>query len=154
MKLCNLSIKPLEQNICMATFVGNTVTCRKYVENYPIVIRGRTLPEKLAMFTMLGFDVILGMDWLSKYGANIDCRKKEVTFQLRGIEEFKFCGSYVRATPPFLSAVQVIKSVRDGVQAYLAYVLVKPKVESKLKNILIVCHYPDIFPKVTGLPPD
>jgi hypothetical protein len=44
---------------------------------------------------MLNFDIILGMDWLSNYGANIDCRKKEVIFGLNGIEEFKFCGSCV-----------------------------------------------------------
>jgi hypothetical protein len=44
------------------------------------VIEGKTLPARLVVFRMLGFDVILGMDWLSKYKANIDCDAKEVTF--------------------------------------------------------------------------
>jgi hypothetical protein len=44
---------------------------------------------------MLGFDIILGMDWLSKNYANIDCRKKEVIFRSPSEEEFKFCGSRV-----------------------------------------------------------
>jgi len=79
-KLCKLSTKPLEQNICVATPIGDPMTCRKCVDNCPIVIEGKTLLAKLAVFNMLGFDVILGMDWLSKYGANIDCCKKEVTF--------------------------------------------------------------------------
>jgi hypothetical protein len=77
-KLCNMNTKPLEQNIRVTNPVGNTVTCVKFVENCPIVIGGRTLPTKLAVFGMLGFDTILRIDWLSKYEANIDCRKKEV----------------------------------------------------------------------------
>jgi hypothetical protein len=79
-KLCKLSIKPLEQNICVATPIGDPMTCRKCVDNCPIIIEGKTLPAKLAVFSMLGFDVILGMDCLSKHGTNMDFRKKEVTF--------------------------------------------------------------------------
>lgn len=111
-KLFKLSTEPLDQNICLAP-VGDAVTCRKCVDNCPIVIGGRTLPAKLAVFSMMVFDVILGMDWLPKYKANIDCHKKEVTFQLQGIDEFKFCGSRVLATPPLLFAIQAIKSVRE-----------------------------------------
>jgi hypothetical protein len=74
-----MSTEPQEQNIRMATPVGDAITCRKCVNNCPIEIEWGTLPVKLAVFSMLGFDVILGMDWLSKYKANIDCDKKEVT---------------------------------------------------------------------------
>ncbi len=78
------------------------------------------------------------MDWLSKYNANIDCRRKEVTFRLPGMGEIKLCGSRACATPPLLSAVQVIKSVREGAQAYLAYVQAKPEVKLKFKDIPVV----------------
>jgi hypothetical protein len=98
----------------MTTPVGDTITCKKCVDNYPIVVEGRTLPAKLAVFSMLGFDVILAMDWLLEYKANIDCHRKEVTFRPYGMEEFKFQGSRVRATPPLLFAVQAIKRVREG----------------------------------------
>lgn len=88
--------------MCVTTPV---VTCWKCVENYHIVIGGRTLPANLVVFGMLGFNIILGMDWLSTYGASIDCRKKDVVFRPHGSEEFKFYGSHVRATLPLLSAV-------------------------------------------------
>jgi hypothetical protein len=147
-------MKPLEQNICVATPVGDAVTCRKCVEDCPIMIGDKTLPAKLAVFEMLGFDVILGMDWLSKYGASIDCRLKEVVFRPPDAEEFKFCGSRVRATPPILSAIQARKWVKDGAQAYLAYVMAKPEVEAKLEDIPVVRDFPDVFAKISGLPPD
>jgi hypothetical protein len=152
--LYKLSTEPLEQKICEAIPVGSAVTCRKCVDNCHIVIEGKTLPAKFAVFSMLGFDVILRMDCLSKYEDNIDCRKKEVTFRLNGIKEFKFWGSCVRATLPLLSVVQAIKSVREGAQTYLAYVLAKLEVKSKFEDILVVHHYLDVFAEVTGLPPD
>ncbi|XP_062173566.1 uncharacterized protein LOC133879031 [Alnus glutinosa] len=100
-----------------------------------VTVEGRTLPAKLAVFSMLGFDVILGMDWLLEYKANIDFHRKEVTFRPYGMEEFKFQGSRVRATPPLLFAVQAIKRVREGAQAYLAYVQAKPEARVKLEDI-------------------
>jgi hypothetical protein len=69
--------------------IGNAVTCRKGVENCPIVIGGRSLLANLVVFDILGFDITLGMDWLSKYGASIDWRKREVVFRPHGLEEFK-----------------------------------------------------------------
>jgi hypothetical protein len=60
----------------------------------------------------------------------------------------------VRSTPPLISAVQAIKNVRDGAQAYLVYVQAKPETQAKLEDIPIVCHYSDVFSKITGLPPD
>jgi hypothetical protein len=112
-----MNTKPLEQNIRVTNLVGDMVTCVKYVKNCPIVIAGKTLPARPVVFSMFGFDIILGMDWLSKYGANIDCRKREVVLLLRDTEEFKLCGSRVRATPPFLSTLQARKSIRDDVYA-------------------------------------
>lgn len=59
LKLCKLHTEPLDQDICMATPVDDAITCRKCVDNCPIVIKGKTLPARLAIFSMLGFDVIL-----------------------------------------------------------------------------------------------
>jgi len=53
------------------------------------------------------------------------------------MEDFTFCGSKVRSSPPLLSAVQAVKNVRDG---------------AKLKEIPVVCHYSNVFSEITGLP--
>jgi len=147
--------QPLNQIITVSTLAGDVVTCRKFIEDCPIVIEDRVLPENLAVFQMLGFDIILGMDGLSKYYASIDCRKKEVIFHPPSDVEFKFCGSRVRATPPLLSAIQARRSIRNGAPAFLAYIKAEPEEEHKLENIPVVCDYPDVFAEVTtGLPPD
>ena len=41
---------------------------------------------------MSGFDVIIGMDWLAKYRAKVDCHKKRVEFRIPGGEILKFEG--------------------------------------------------------------
>jgi len=154
-KLCSMTTQPLNQNITVSTPIRNVVTCRKFIENCPIDIEDRVLPANLAMFQMLGFDIILGMDCLSKHYANIDCRKKEVIFLSPNEEEFKFCGSRVRATPPLLSAIQARRSISCGAQVFLAYVKDEPEGERKLEDILVVRDYPDVFSEITtGLPPD
>jgi hypothetical protein len=131
-----MNTQPLNQNITVLTPTGDVVTCRKFIKNCPIVIGNRVLPANLAVFQMLGFDIILGMDWLSKYYANIDCRKKEVIFRSLSEEEFKFCRSCVRATPHLLSAIQARRSIRSGVPVFLAYIKAKLEGERKLEDIL------------------
>jgi len=41
-----------------------------------------------------------------------------------------------------------MRSVMEGTNAYLAYVAAKPKVNWKLKDILVVWDYPDVFPEI------
>jgi hypothetical protein len=147
--------QPLDQNITVSTPAGDVVTCRKMVVDCPIVIIDRVLPANLAVFHMLGFDIILGMDWLSKFYAQINCRQKEVVFHLPNDVEFKFYGTRVRATPPILFAIQAWRSIRNGALAFLAYIKAESGGEHKLEDIPIVSGYPDVFTEITiGLPPD
>jgi hypothetical protein len=50
------------------------------------------MPTNLVVFEMSGFDIILGMDWLSKYHACVDCFCKEIVFRPPGAMEFKIQG--------------------------------------------------------------
>jgi hypothetical protein len=134
---------------------GKKVVCDKMVENCPINIKGRNLPINLLVFKSLGYDVILGMDWLSKYYASMNCREKVVVLQLPGVERFKFNESCTRVTPPLLSAIQATRNIRQGASAFLAYVTAKPEVVRKLEDILVACDYPNVFAEVViGLLPD
>jgi hypothetical protein len=147
--------QPLNQRLLIETPRGQQVTCNKTIMGCPILIKDRVMLVRLLVFKDHGYDIILGIDWLTKYHASIDCRKNEVVFCLPGIEPFKFKGSHVRATPPPLLAIQVKKSIQQGAQAFLAYVTAKPEVERRLEDILIACEYPDVFTKsALGIPPN
>ena len=53
-----------------------------WIRNTSIVICGRELFVDLIAIKLHDFDVILGMDFLGRYNAKIDCRKRCVTFNL------------------------------------------------------------------------
>jgi hypothetical protein len=72
-RLRHVSTRLLVQNLKVETPGGRKIVCDK-IEYCPIVIKGRNLPINLSVFKSLGYDVILGMDWLSKYYASINCR--------------------------------------------------------------------------------
>jgi len=51
---------------------------------------GRKLEADMFVLDTGGYDVILGMTWLSKYHAVIDCRNKKVVFRIPHQLEFQF----------------------------------------------------------------
>jgi hypothetical protein len=85
-KLRHASTQPLVQNLMVETPGGKKIVCDKMVENCPINIKGRNLPIILSVFKSLVYDVILAMDWLSKYYVSINCREKVVILQLPSVE--------------------------------------------------------------------
>jgi hypothetical protein len=53
-KLCHLNTKPLEENICVATPVGDSVTCRKYVDELSNYHRREEVTGKASNFQYVG----------------------------------------------------------------------------------------------------
>jgi len=72
------------------TLSGASMSASLVIKSCAINIYGRGLPENLILLDMSGFDVILGMNWLAVYHANVDCLNKEVVFKPSGEPEFKF----------------------------------------------------------------
>ncbi|CAA0806546.1 Unknown protein, partial [Striga hermonthica] len=66
---------PLEVSLAS----GKIIISDSVVRNFPICIGGRVLEADAYVIYMRDFDVILGMDWLTRYQADIRCQKREVT---------------------------------------------------------------------------
>jgi hypothetical protein len=48
-------------------------------EGVPVDIHGVSFQANLIILDTKGLDVILGMDWMSKYQGHIDCARKSIT---------------------------------------------------------------------------
>jgi len=46
----------------------------------------------LIILDIYDYDIILGMEFLTKYNGTIECRHRRVTFKLGDIDEFSFVG--------------------------------------------------------------
>jgi hypothetical protein len=80
-----------------------------------------------------GIDVILGIDYLTKYDGVISCAKRMVTL-----------------TSPQGERIEVNVSMPAPAEA-----MVNQLEEKSLEHIIIVCEYPDVFLKeLPGTPPD
>jgi hypothetical protein len=91
-KANSLEPEALDINLVVATLIGNTILCTSVVKNCPILVEGHVMPANLVVFEISGFDIILGMDWLSKYRACVDSFYKEIVFKPPGAAELKIQG--------------------------------------------------------------
>jgi len=99
-----------------------------------VEVCGRQLRVEMFMIDTGGYDVILGMTWLSKYHVVIDCRNKSVIFRIPHQSEFQFIGKS--------------KASRQKQQGDYAIV------ETQEKPILVMDEFFDVFPEdLPGLSP-
>ncbi|XP_074351920.1 uncharacterized protein LOC141691075 [Apium graveolens] len=118
-----------------------------------IEIARHVFPVNIIPFQLGEFDVILGMDWLTSFSAQIDCKDKRVVLSTPQGKKMTFKGQ--RQTQTFLTLMQAKKLIRKGCEAYLAYVVDKSREVSNPKDILVVKDFLDVFPEeLPGLPPD
>ncbi|GJY45808.1 putative reverse transcriptase domain-containing protein, partial [Tanacetum coccineum] len=131
-------------------FMGCTLNLR----NHPFNIN-------LMPVEMGSFDVIIGMDWLSKYSAVIDCAKKIVRIPWRNKTliihgDGSTQGNVTRLN--IISCTKTQKYMEKGFPIFLAHVTAK-EVEDKsekkrLEDVPIVQDFPEVFPEdLPGLPP-
>ena len=95
--------------------------------------------------------MVLGMDWLSRHRATLDCYKKEVKFHRPGKLEIKFRGIRRELSSNMISAMAAERMLSKGCQGYLAYVVETEKEGTLVDEIPVVREFPYDF---AGLPPD
>ena len=64
----------LHEPFLVSTPIGDDIISKKVYKECPINILDRVTHADLIELSMLDFDIILGMDWLHKCYATIDCR--------------------------------------------------------------------------------
>ena len=89
-KRLNLPSSQLDYVLEVSNPLGNVSNVECCYKSCPVRIMGRTLPADLIPLPMKGIDIILGMDWLSKYWAKIDCHRRQVFFSIPGKDDFTF----------------------------------------------------------------
>ncbi|KAL5758461.1 hypothetical protein ACOSP7_021075 [Xanthoceras sorbifolium] len=100
------------------------------------------------------FDVILGMDWLSKHQVVIDCRLRRVILRTNDGTEVTIVGERRDYLCNIISATTACKQIRKGCETYLTHVVDSRRVDSSFQNIPTMCEFSDVFSEeLSGLPP-
>jgi hypothetical protein len=99
-------------------------------------------PTSFIALKSTDIDDILGMDWLAKYQAIIDCATRSIVMTSPAGRTFKYWSP--SSIPP--SAVSTS-------EANFYAIDVLPPLE--IHDVLVVCDFPDVFPEeLPGMPPD
>ena len=67
------AVEQLSYDMHVTSPLGHSVNVNRVYKNYPIIIHDREFSVDLITLPFREFDLILGMDWLSKHRAIIDC---------------------------------------------------------------------------------
>jgi hypothetical protein len=98
-----------------------------------ITIRGVDIPSNLILLDSQGIDILLGMDWLSKYDGVIQSARKTLKLTKKDGTSVEF--------------VAMVQSDQDNVLNQTKAIA--------LEDIKVVREYPDVFPvELPGMPPD
>ena len=89
----------------------------------------------------------MGMDWLTRHRAVVNCYTKEVIFELPGQTKVIFCGERQVVPSCLVFTTSAFQMIRNGCQAYLAHVIDSTMSAKEIKDILVVCEFPDVFPE-------
>ncbi|KAL5540177.1 hypothetical protein UlMin_043726 [Ulmus minor] len=135
---------------------GDVMLSNYWLRNVPIVISGRELSVNLVILDMHDYDVILGMDFLTKYEATINCKARTVNFRPQGVDQFEFVAKRNKDQKMFISAMRARKLLTSGCNGFLASIVDTTKKEKvELEDVPVVKELEEVFPKeLPGIPPD
>ena len=149
----NCLMEPLDGVLNIEVATQDSIPVSLHCPRCEIEILGKCFYADLLPFKLGEFEVILGMDWLTEHEAHIDCKRKRVTLVSPDKKKVVFKGE--KQTKKFLTMIQTQKLLRQGCEAYLAYVVDIERNVPKIEEIPVVNEFLDVFPEeLPGLPPD
>ena len=143
--------RPIDGRMVVSVPNGGIMISERIVPGSRLVIQNKDFPADLIVLGIHDFDIVLGMDWLSKHRATLDCYKKEVRLVRPEEPGVIFRGIRREIAPSLINAMTASKMLRKGCQGYLAFVVDRRQEGTRLEDIPIVKEFPD---DISGLPPD
>ncbi|XP_071924806.1 uncharacterized protein [Coffea arabica] len=154
--MCVIDITPvnLPYELEVSTPTGDQcLVTSKMFANCEIWVGERKLLGNLINSAIKGYDVILGMDWLAKYDAQLDCKRKVVEFRIPREATLKLDVRGSLASSAMISGIRVMKLLSRGAQGFLAFLINIPTDKLKIEDVPVVGKYLDVLPdELVNLP--
>ncbi|KAI3754694.1 hypothetical protein L1987_54482 [Smallanthus sonchifolius] len=133
---------------------GQIIEATHILKGCKLGLAGHKLDIDLILVTLGSFDIIVGMDWLSKNRAEIISHDKIVHLPLPSREVLSVQDEKSGAVIGIISFMKAQKCLCKGHTAILALVAEQPSEEKKIDDIPIIRDFSEVFPKdLPGLPP-
>jgi hypothetical protein len=127
-----LDIYPTNEDYKITTPGGKTLL-NQICMKVPLLLGNQLMKTDLLLLDLKGMDVLLGMNWMAQHHVSLDISSR--TVEIDSLEH--------EPTILYLPQPQYLNSCTYAIS------------EVKLKDIPIICEYPDVFPDdLPGMPPD
>ena len=149
------AVELLDYDLLVTSPLGHSVRVNRVYKNCPLMVHDREFSVDLIALPFHEFDLILGMDWLSKHRAIVDCDKKIVLLKCPDLSEVIIQGIRSESAPKVMSAMKARRFLRKGCEAFLALILDSKREQVNLENISVIRDFPDVFPEeLQEVPPE
>jgi hypothetical protein len=124
------------------------------IKRCTLEMEGHSFSIDLLSVTLGSFNIVVGIDWLSKHHAEMICHEKQICVSMPKGEMINVQGETSRAPLGIVSCMKARRYLQKGYVSFLAHVKDSEAKEKELEDILVVRDYPEVFPKdLPGLPP-
>ncbi|KAI3754881.1 hypothetical protein L1987_54673 [Smallanthus sonchifolius] len=152
--LLGVKASKLDQSYTIELANGKLIEIGEVIRGCTLYLENHTFSIDLLPVELGSFDIVIGMDWLSKNRAEIVCFEKFVRIPLPSGEILSIRGEKCRTMLKMINCMKAHKYLRKGYCAFLAHIVEKKPEERRLEDIPIVRDYPEVFPEdLPGLPP-
>nr|GFB56083.1 putative reverse transcriptase domain-containing protein [Tanacetum cinerariifolium] len=132
---------------------GKIVSTNNILKGCTLNLLNHSFPIDLMVIELGSFDVVIGMDWLSKNDAAILCGEKEVRIPLKN-KALIIEGDINQSRLKIISCIKARKYVENGCELFLAQVTRTVSKEKRVKDVPVIRDFPEVFPEdLLGLPP-
>ncbi|GJS24707.1 putative reverse transcriptase domain-containing protein [Tanacetum coccineum] len=132
---------------------GNLVGTNTVIQGCTLILLNQPFEIDLMPIKLGSFDVVIGMDWLSKYHARIICDEKVIHIPIDG-ETLIIRGDRSKTRLSLISCIKTERYISRGYQVFIAQVMEKKSDEKRLEDIPVVREFSEVFPEnLPGLPP-
>ncbi|GJW18893.1 putative reverse transcriptase domain-containing protein [Tanacetum coccineum] len=104
-------------------------------------------PMEIAVVKLGSFDIIIGMDWLSRYEAAILCGEKKVRIPLEG-KTLVIEGDRNNSRLKIVSCIKAQKYIEKGCELFLAQVTEQESKEKRLEYVPVIRDFPRAIARV------
>ena len=148
-----LVVEQLAFDMHVTSPLRHNVSVNSVYRNCPIIIQAREFLADLITLPFREFDLILGMDLLSKHRAIVDCGKKTVALRCSYQSEVIVQGNKSGTMSNVISAMQAMRLIRKGYETFLVAILDSKRGQVDMEKIPVVREFPDVSPEeLPGIP--
>nr|GEX51628.1 hypothetical protein [Tanacetum cinerariifolium] len=140
-----INIKPVQVDTSYEVKLadGKIVRTNNVLKGCTLNLLNHSFPIDLMVIELGSFDIIIGMDWLSKNDAAILCGEKKVRIPLKN-KALIIEGDRNQSRLKIISCIKAQKYIENGCELFLAQVTEMVSKEKRVEDVLVIRDFPEV----------